>query len=433
MKFREPLTIAIKSLSEDGCGYSEDRRYAVFGSIADEVVSAIPISRKRKRLYLTTSVVHEASPDRVDPKCRVAGVCGGCVFQHLSPSSQLELKSNYFKERLAPLEPNEWLEPHVGSGFGYRSKARLGVKYVEKKKSVLVGFREKRKPFITDTDQCPIIVKKCKHLIPDLRALIEELSIKRSIPQVELAAGDTDVALIFRHLEPFDGRDLELLKGFSKESGFWVYLQSSGPSSTKNVFSESTDDSLTYSVPEFDLNFQFSPLDFTQVNLAVNRQMVSCAHDLLDLSISDRVLDAFCGIGNFSLALARSAGRVEGLELSFASVERAELNARNNNIRNVSFRVVDLHAKTLNLAENFDFNKVFLDPPRNGAEELVKMLDGKDVERVVYVSCNPDTFGRDAKILCRRGFRLISAGIIDMFPHTTHIESIALFNRKVKL
>ena len=270
-------------------------------------------------------------------------------------------------------------------------------------------------------------------LIPDLETLIERLSIKRSIPQVELAAGDTDVALVFRHLEPLDEWDRELLREFSETTGFLIYLQSSGPDSVRKMFPESGLNTLSYSVPEFDLTFHFSPLDFTQINLAVNREMVSCAHNMLDLSRSDHVLDAFCGIGNFSLALARSAGRVTGLELSSASVERARSNARENGIQNVTFGVADLHAEALELPVNTDFNKILLDPPRSGAEALVKGLDTRDVERVVYVSCNPETLAKDARILCEQGFTLRSAGIINMFPHTTHVESIALFHGRAGL
>ena len=429
MKNRGPLTIAVKSLSEDGCGYSDDGHYAVYGSLEGEIVSALPLARKRGRLYMTTNAVLLPSPDRVEPKCSVAGLCGGCSFQHLSQASQLELKASYLVNQLTPLEPTEWLVPLVGSGFGYRTKARFGVKYVEKKKCILVGFREKQKPFITDTDQCPIIIERFKRLIPDLKALIEQLSIMRSIPQVELIAGDADRALVFRHLEPFDESDLEILKKFSDATGFWIYFQSSGPDSISKIFPESGSEALVYSVPEFDLNFRFGPLDFTQVNLAVNRRMIRLAVDMLALSASDHVLDAFCGIGNFSLAIARSAGWVSGLELASTSIQRAELNARDNSIRNVAFEVVDLNDESVRLPVNNDFNKVLLDPPRSGAEALVKRLDTLYVDVVVYICCNPETLARDAKILCRRGFRLISAGIIDMFPNTTHVECIALFQR----
>ena len=429
MKQREPITVAIKSLSEDGCGYSEDERYAVYGSLVGELVSAVPLARKRQRLYLSTTEVFEASPDRVEPKCTVASVCGGCSLQHMRRDAQLALKSDYLREQLAPLRPEQWLPPIVGPDFGYRTKARLGVKYVEKKNRLLVGFREKQNPFIVDAEQCIILTDRCGQLINDLEKLVERLSIKRAIPQVELAAGDSDVALVFRHLESFNDADLEVLRLFSEETGFRIWVQSAGPESVRQVYPDSGSNTLTYRLPEFDLTFSFGPLDFTQVNLEVNRQMVNLAYSLLDPSSSDRILDAFCGIGNFSLALASSAEWVSGLELSIESVARAESNAKENSVDNVSFSVADLYQEPILFPVDIEFNKVLLDPPRSGAEAVVKELARWDVEKVVYVSCNPKTLARDAKILIQQGFVLQSAGIINMFPHTTHIESIAAFAR----
>ena len=429
MKQREPITVAIKSLSEDGCGYSEDERYAVYGSLVGELVSAVPLARKRQRLYLSTTEVFEASPDRVEPKCTVASVCGGCSLQHMRRDAQLALKSDYLREQLAPLRPEQWLPPIVGPDFGYRTKARLGVKYVEKKNRLLVGFREKQNPFIVDAEQCIILTDRCGQLINDLEKLVERLSIKRAIPQVELAAGDSDVALVFRHLESFNDADLEVLRLFSEETGFRIWVQSAGPDSVRQIYPDSGSNTLTYRLSEFDLTFSFGPLDFTQVNLEVNRQMVNLAYSLLEPSPSDRILDAFCGIGNFSLALATSAEWVSGLELSIESVARAESNAKENSIDNVSFSVADLYKEPMLLPVDIEFNKVLLDPPRSGAEAVVKELARWDVEKVVYVSCNPKTLARDAKILIQQGFVLQSAGIINMFPHTTHIESIAAFAR----
>ena len=429
MKQREPITVAIKSLSEDGCGYSEDERYAVYGSLVGELVSAVPLARKRQRLYLSTTEVFEASPDRVEPKCTVASVCGGCSLQHMRRDAQLALKSDYLREQLAPLRPEQWLPPIVGPDFGYRTKARLGVKYVEKKNRLLVGFREKQNPFIVDAEQCIILTDRCGQLINDLEKLVERLSIKRAIPQVELAAGDSDVALVFRHLESFNDADLEVLRLFSEETGFRIWVQSAGPDSVRQIYPDSGSNTLTYRLSEFDLTFSFGPLDFTQVNLEVNRQMVNLAYSLLEPSSSDRILDAFCGIGNFSLALATSAEWVSGLELSIESVARAESNAKENSIDNVSFSVADLYKEPMLLPVDIEFNKVLLDPPRSGAEAVVKELARWDVEKVVYVSCNPKTLARDAKILIQQGFVLQSAGIINMFPHTTHIESIAAFAR----
>ncbi len=255
----------------------------------------------------------------------------------------------------------------------------------------------------------------------------------RAVPQVEVAAGDTETALIFRHLEPLADADIGLLRQFAQEHQLKIYLQSGGPESVTPLSPASgiePDAFLHFSLPDADLAFAFAPQDFTQVNLAVNRLMVNRAIELLALDASDQVLDAFCGIGNFSLAVARSGAQVFGAEFSAASIDRARHNAAHNGITNADFGVFDLHDESVEIPGFTGFNKVLLDPPRSGAMSLVKKLETRNVERVVYVSCNPETLARDADILVEQGFTLRSAGIIDMFPHTTHVESIALFIRQ---
>lgn len=430
MKSREPQQVSISYLSHDGCAYSEDHQTAVFGALPGETIIGLPIARRRKKLYLRTTAVENPSPDRVEPVCEAASFCGGCSFQHLRHDAQLGFKQNHLRELLAPLEPLEWLSPVQASPFGYRSKARLGVKYVEKKQRVLVGFREKMKPFIAETSSCPVLRAPVNLLIEPLAELVGGLSIPDQIPQIEYASGDQGSAIVIRHLQALTAEDLRRLGDFGLQHDLQIYLQPGGLDSTHKLTGDSVVepgmDLLSYQLPDQDLRFFFSPQDFTQVNLEVNRLMVNRALDLLDLSAEDRVLDAFCGIGNFSLAIARTAGEVFGAEQSAGSIQRARDNALENGVQNVDFQVMDLHAESLEMSGFSGVNKVLLDPPRSGAEALVKKVASMDIERVVYVSCNPETLARDVRHLVSAGFDLRAAGIIDMFPHTTHVESIAL-------
>lgn len=418
------------TVAEDGCAYTADGKQAVFGALPGEKVIAVPVARKRKRLYLRSTEVLASSSHRVTPMCKAASFCGGCSFQHASHSYQLELKQAQVQQKFGQITPSEWMEPISAPTYGYRTKARLGVKYVDKKDRVLVGFREKMKPYITDIENCPILVDPVSNLIEPLIELISGLSEPRTIPQIEVACGDSDVALIFRHMAAMSDEDMQKLQSFGKEQSVQMFLQPEGLDSTHKIFPQDNDDLLRYRLPDYDLVFQFSPQDFTQVNLAVNRQMVARAVALLDIDPSDEVFDAFCGIGNFSLAISRFAKKVTGAEQSASSIARARENARLNGVENVSFVVEDLQLETSEINGLEGANKVLLDPPRSGAEAMVKRLAGSNVVRVVYVSCNPETLARDIGILKKQGFELRSAGIIDMFPHTTHVESIALLVRQ---
>ncbi len=418
------------TVAEDGCAYTADGKQAVFGALPGEKVIAVPVARKRKRLYLRSTEVLASSSHRVTPMCKAASFCGGCSFQHASHAYQLELKQAQVQQKFGQITPSEWMEPISAPTYGYRTKARLGVKYVDKKDRVLVGFREKMKPYITDIENCPILVDPVSNLIEPLIELISGLSEPRTIPQIEVACGDSDVALIFRHMAAMPDEDMQKLQSFGKEQSVQMFLQPEGLDSTHKIFPQDNDDLLRYRLPDYDLVFQFSPQDFTQVNLAVNRQMVARAVALLDIDPSDEVFDAFCGIGNFSLAISRFAKKVTGAEQSASSIARARENARLNGVENVSFVVEDLQLETSEINGLEGANKVLLDPPRSGAEAMVKRLAGSNVVRVVYVSCNPETLARDIGILENQGFELRSAGIIDMFPHTTHVESIALLVRQ---
>ena len=429
--YNEPKRIDLRvvSVEIDGCGYSEDKLYGAFGSLEGELIRGVPFARKKRKRFLRTSEVLEASLDRTEPLCVASSFCGGCSFQHTTSKYQIELKTRYVRECMSSLEPTEWLPPIVSNNYFYRTKARFGVKYVEKKERVLVGFREKLKPYISDIDSCPIMIERVSNVIVPLSRLIEKLSIRRSLPQIEVVSGDDDVALIFRHLEPLTKEDLKILSSFGKEFDLHLFLQSGGVDTTRKIFPKDGIDYFFYDLPEFSIKLRFSIKDFTQVNLNINRLLVSSVVSLLDLQPSDKVLDAFCGIGNFSLAIARFVSCVYGAEYAKSSVRSAEMNASLNKIENAVFQACDLDSDEVCIGGIAEVNKLVLDPPRNGAARFIERMPLEKIERIVYVSCNPVTFGEDLKILLEKGFELKAARVIDMFPHTTHIESLALLVR----
>jgi 23S rRNA (uracil1939-C5)-methyltransferase len=429
LKNNDPVTITLPTLHPDGYALSADGKQAVLGALAGEVVVAEPWARKHKRHYFKTRSVVEASANRVEPPCAAASHCGGCSFQHFEPGAQILFKQQQLVDALAEFQPDVLLPPLTGPLLDYRSKARLGVKYVDKKGRVLVGFREKLKPYVAEIDSCKVLKASVGEQLSVLSQAIEDLSDPRSVPQIEVAVGDTETALVIRHLSPLTAADTVRLQLLGEQAGFSIYLQPGNESTVHKIYPQDGRERLVYTLPAFDLTYEFHPLDFTQVNQAINRQMIELALSLLELQGNDRVLDAFCGIGNFSLPLARTAESVLGLELSATSVERAQENAALNGITNVQYGVSDLFAEALEIPDLQSFNKVLLDPPRSGALEVCKKLATHKPERVVYVSCNPTTLARDAAILVAGGYRFEAAGVIDMFPHTTHVESIACFSR----
>ncbi|MFT7220290.1 MAG: 23S rRNA (uracil1939-C5)-methyltransferase, partial [Candidatus Azotimanducaceae bacterium] len=344
-KIRGPQTVQIESLNENGCGFPPDKKIAVFGALPGETVIAAPITFKKKMLYARAESVENPSPHRVEPLCEVASHCGGCSFQHLDHAMQIQNKSDLLKDALAPVVPVQWLEPLTHTTAHYRSKARLGVRYVPKKERVLVGFREKMKPYITDTPSCPVLVDPIATLVEPLAEMISQLSQPDKLPQIEVSCGDETSAMIFRHLEDLTESDLALFATFADQYRIMVFLQPAGLDSVHALDDAQGQPELSYSLPEYDLTYQFSPTDFTQVNLGMNRLMVKQAINLLELSDEDSVLDAFCGIGNFSLAMARHAKRVYGVEQSIGSIDRARYNAAFNHIGNAEFSVADLHAE----------------------------------------------------------------------------------------
>ncbi len=429
----------IDSLDFEGNGVARVAGKAVFiqGALpGDEVRFRY---HNKKKNYDTGGVVEILSPsaDRVVPRCRHFGVCGGCSLQHLRPEAQLREKEQILRDNLAHIgkvRPAAWLPPLQGPVWGYRRKARLGVRLVPKKGGVLVGFREKRHSFITPLESCDVLDTRVSELLPELRVLVAGLSQPQRIPQIEVAVGDPVtplpcLALVFRHLEPLTGEDLDRLRRFGEHHAAQIYLQPGGPDSVSLLWPQ--DAVLAYRLPEEGIELQFRPVDFVQVNGAINRALVGRALELLEPGADEAVLDLFCGLGNFTLPLARHARRVLGIEGDAALVGQARANAKHNGITSAEFLAADLYSAdgpTPWGGERFD--KWLLDPPRTGAMEVVKRLpaDGSGPGRIVYVSCNPGTLARDSEVLVHaKGYRLASAGVLDMFPHTSHVESMAVF------
>ncbi len=431
----DALGVRIDSLNHDGRGVARVDGKVVFidGALPGEDV--LFRYRKRRGKYDSGAIVEilKPSPDRIVAACAHHGVCGGCSLQHLRPAAQIAAKEQVLRDaltRLAKVPVAHWLSPVTGPPWGYRRKARLGARLVPKKGGALVGFREKRSAFITPLEDCKTLDPRFAARLPDLQGLLSQLSCPDRIPQIEVAAGDDAAALVFRHLDPLTAGDVELLRAFGRRHGLQIHLQPKGPDSIHALWPRPAP-MLSYRLPEHDIEILFQATDFTQVNSAVNRQMVDQAVALLDPQPRDRILDLFCGLGNFTLPLARRAGLVLGIEADARLVVRAEHNARHNGIENARFRAADLAGAAASRSwDDFNFNKVLLDPPRPGAMDVIKQLPSAGVERIVYVSCNPATLARDSEDLVHiSGYRLSQAGVIDMFPHTTHVESIAVFDK----
>jgi 23S rRNA (uracil1939-C5)-methyltransferase len=430
----EVKSVEITSLSHDGRGVAHDEGKAVFvaGSLPGERVKLGPRRRHRNFDEAEIAAIETPSPHRVAAKCAHFGVCGGCALQHMAPAEQLVAKQGHLLEELrrtGKVEPQRLLPPLAAEPWNYRRRARLGAKWVVKKGRVVVGFRERLSPYVADLQRCEILAAPLGTLIDPLSQLIGSLSIKARVPQIEVAVGDNATALVFRVLDPPLPADLDRLRLFGKDRHLRIYVQRGGPDSLELLTGEV--DPLLYRLPEFEVELAFEPTDFVQVNAALNRAMVSRAVELLAPQPGDRVLDLFCGLGNFSLPLARRAGEVVGVEGEAALVERARANAARNGLRNVEFHSADLAApEQAGSWARLQYEAVLLDPPRAGAREVLPVLGSPRVTRVVYISCHTGSLARDAGLLVQEmGFRLTAAGVMDMFPHTAHVESLALFER----
>lgn len=435
---KQPVNTFVEGFSHDGRGIAriDGKTTFIQGALASETVEFEYTVKKKDFDEGRVLSVAIASPLRVEPKCPHYSMCGGCSLQHLDSESAIIEKQDLLLnalQRIGNTKPETVLEPLTADIWHYRNKARLSVRYVEKKGDVLIGFRERNNPrYITDIHTCLVLNKRVADEIDNLRKLLSELDNPRSIAQIELAAGDDEIALIFRNLSDLTAQDEEKIKVFSDKTNFKIFLQPGGPDSVFLFYPENSSEFLTYSLPTFNLQYKFHPTDFTQVNSKINRIMVPKALELLELQKEDIVLDLFCGLGNFSLPLAKQCKQVVAVEGSSAMVKRGLMNASDNAINNITFLAANLEEE--NVLDNpiyKDANKLLLDPPRTGAQALVKQIDKLDINRIVYVSCNPITLARDADILVNiHGYNLVFAGVMDMFPNTAHVESIAVFEKR---
>ncbi len=424
----------ISDLSHDGRGVARHEGKAVFvhGALPGERVRAQRTARHRQYDEAKVEEVLVASPDRVEPRCAHFGTCGGCALQHLAPAAQVAAKARTLMEnleRIGHVRPARELEPLASEPWGYRRRARLSVKRVDRKERVLVGFREHNGRYVADVARCEVLHPAVGGRIAELATLVESLDARREIPQIEVAVGDDLAALVLRHLGPLSEADRARLVDYARASGLAIYLQPGGIDSVQAL--HPPDAALSFRLPRHRLELAFQPLDFVQVNASMNARMVDHALDLLQPGPGDRVLDLYCGLGNFTLPLARRAARVVGVEGEAGLVARARDNAARNGIDNVEYHAADLYADGRHSAwavQHYDL--LLLDPPRAGADQVLAYLPRREVRRVVYVSCHPASLARDAGLLVHQhGYVLSAAGVMDMFPHTAHVESIAVFDR----
>ncbi|KAB1854607.1 23S rRNA (uracil(1939)-C(5))-methyltransferase RlmD [Acinetobacter tandoii] len=450
---QQPIyTFQVETLSHEGRGiahYGTDaihpvekhgKKVFIAQALPGETVRArITHSNKRLEEADCVEVLGTPSTLRVKPACPHFHVCGGCSLQHIEKDEQIRFKQDVLKSHLqhfAGLQPEQWLAPIRSLREDYRRKARIGVRYFPQRDQLIVGFREKQSNKLTSIDRC-LVLDQAFGSITRLKQLLQSLTTKAAIGHIELAMGDQDIALLIRHTEKLSDHDVNQLKQFTLQKQWQLYLQPAGPESLQRVDQAQAEMRLHYALTDLDVNFSFSPLDFTQVNSTVNPQMVKLACELLQLQQGDRVLDLFCGLGNFSLPLARCVGptgQVIAVEGSDEMVQRGQDNARRNAMTNIEFFSQDL---TKDFSHHSwakqGFDALLIDPPRSGAEEVMHYVPKFNAKKIVYVSCNPATLARDAGVLAQHGYRLKKAGVMDMFTHTEHVESIALFEQEKEI
>ena len=432
-----PETGTVAALNHDGDGVLREGKTAfVPGALPGETVSFRRRKSHRNHDEAELLAVLQPAPDRVVPPCAHFGVCGGCALQHLAPAAQLRLKEQQLREdlaRIGKVMPEAWLPPVTGPGLGYRRRARLGARFVFRRERSLVGFRERRGRYVADIERCPVLAPPAGDLVMPLAGLLTSLSIREQLPQIEVAVADNVTALVLRVLAPPTADDLGKLGAFERVHGVQFYLQPGGLETIAPLRSDAQP--LHYALPEFDLRLEFEPSDFIQVNGAVNRALVGRVVELLELTPAARVLDLYCGLGNFSLPLARHAAEVVGVEGDPGLVARAAANAARNGLGNARFHVA-------NLAESpppagvtgqspawllGGYSHVLLDPPRVGAREVLDAVAALRPRRLAYVACHTGSLSRDLGALVHQhGYRLLAAGVADMFPHTAHVESLAV-------
>lgn len=435
MKKMQEVELTIESLSHDGQGIANIDGKTCFVPQAlpgEQVKAKIVLSKRRYNIAIVQEIL-KSNPSRVAAQCPHFGVCGGCQLQHMSQEDQIKLKQDTVTEQLehfGGVTPQEWLAPLKTDPYGYRRKARIGARYVTKKEKLLLGFREQNGRYLADCDSCEVIYPDVAKLWQPLRELIAGLSIFKEVPQVEVAVGDDGVAFVLRHLVDMPEDDLKQCFDFAKQHNVQFYLQRKGPKTVHRIWPESGPERLSYTLAAQDLNFKFHPNDFTQVNAGINQQMVTQAIALLELSMEDKVLDLFCGLGNFTLPLAQKSKSVAGIEGGEEMVLRVKENADLNKLENITAFCADLSEDCSEAPwAQQAYDKILIDPPRCGAEAVIPLIAKLQPERIVYVSCNPATLARDAGLLKDQGYILQKAGVMDMFTHTQHTEAMALFTK----
>ena len=430
--------VTVESLDQEGRGIAHHEGKVIFieGALPGERVTYSSYRKKPSFEMAQVGSILKSSFMRVQPKCIHFGVCGGCSMQHLEPRAQVSAKQRILEDnlkRIGKVEPESILPPIYGLPWGYRQRARLSVRHVLKKGKTLVGFHEKRSSYVADMSRCEILPPKISKLIPLLAELIDGLSIRDRLPQIEVACGDKVDVLVLRIMEALTEKDEAALRAFADAHDIQFWLQTKGPE-TARPFHPPVAPALTYTLPEFGIEMPFAPTEFTQVNHQLNRVMVHRALRLLDPQPNERIADFFCGLGNFTLPIARSGAQVLGIEGSLALVKRGMQGAEHNGLSgNTRFMAMNLfEMDEAELAKLGRFDKWLVDPPRDGAVELVKAITPETApKRIVYVSCNPATLARDAEILVHvKGYTLKAAGMMNMFPQTSHVESIAVFVRE---
>ena len=431
----EPVRVEVTDLGHDGRGVGrvDDKAVFVHGALPGETVEAKLIARNRRHDEAICLEVVSPSPNRVEPECPWFEQCGGCALQHLEHSAQLDFKHKRLVDnllRIGEVEPEQWLPPLAAEPWFYRRRSRLSARLVPGKGRVLVGFREKQGRFVADIGHCRVLHPDFSERLDGLSALIGSLSISDAVPQIETASGDNGSAIVIRHLRELSSEDVMQLRRWSEDQGVAIYLQSKGPDTVYRLCPE--EHQLSYRLEAFNIELDFHPQHFIQVNAPLNAMLIDQAIDLLAPTAEERVLDLFCGLGNFTLPLARVAGSVTGVEGSASLIDAARANARSNGLANVDFDVADLTTDvSAHRWYREGFDAALIDPPRSGALDILPVVAGCGARRLVYVSCNPATLARDASELVRtHGFQLKRAGIADMFPHTAHVESLALFVRR---
>jgi 23S rRNA (uracil1939-C5)-methyltransferase len=422
--------------NEDG---SPGKVIFVEGALPGEKVSYLTFKKKKNWEAARMTELHRASPLRVTPLCQHFDYCGGCSMQHLEPSAQVAMKQRVLEDNLwhiSKVKAENIMRPMYGPTWGYRYRARLSVRHVVKKGTVLVGFHEKRSAFVADISDCKILPPHVAAMLLPLRALIGALSIYDQMPQIEVAIGEEVTAMVLRIMAPLSAADDTLLKAFADQWNIQWWLQTKGPETAAPFYP--LDRELYYTLPEFNVKMPFKPVDFTQVNHMINRVLVHKALTLLEVQPNERVADLFCGLGNFTLPLATLAREVVGIEGSTTLTERALSNAQANGLSDkTTFSTRNLFEVTTDdLVALGKFDRMLIDPPRDGAMALAQALAGLRAShpellptRIVYVSCSPSTLARDAGILTHEaGYVLKKAGVVNMFPHTSHVESMAVFD-----